>query len=162
MIQRKLKICAGWDGNSHPAFLWKRIGGKGYCRDCTFRIEGQKTINKISDKQKDKILNKKEATKSLHNWFEMLWKKLPLDKFCTICNKPILGENLSVYWDHLLEKHKYPELALNEENICFCCMECHALKTGGNPRPKHKELIEQAKSKFLENGKISIEEYKGG
>lgn len=148
MIQKQ-KICAGWDENSHPAFLWKRIKGKGYCKDCTFKIEGQKSINKVSVKQKDRNIIKRENTKILHNWFNQLWEALPLNKYCTICDTPITGENLSIYWDHLLEKSAYPEFALDERNICFCCGTCHAMKTGGKPRPKHKELIEEAKRILL-------------
>lgn len=144
----KEKVCAGWDGNSHPAFLWKRIKGKGYCKECSYKVENKKTsIKQISEKQKEKNITKKEDTKILHNWFNSLWETLPSNRSCTICDVAITGENLSVYWDHLVEKSRYPQFALDKENICFCCATCHAMKTGGKPRPKHKELIEQFKLK---------------
>ena len=147
-------MCAGWDGNSHPAFLWKRIKGRGYCKDCTYKLEIPKALNRtninnISEKQKEKNVEKRKNTEILHNWFNILWEKLPKNKLCSICNTPIFGSNLSIYWDHLLEKNKYPELALNEDNILFVCGTCHTLKTNGNPLPKHKELIEEAKRKLL-------------
>ncbi len=148
MLQKQ-KICAGWDGNPHPAFLWKRINGKGYCKACTSKIEGTKEIKRISKKQEERKQIKKENTKILHNWFNELWGKLPRNKHCTICSAPIYGENLTVYWDHLLEKNQYPELALEERNIVFCCQNCHEAKTNGHPLPKHKELIEQAKKELL-------------
>lgn len=146
----KQKICAGWDGNSHPAFLWTRIKGKKYCKECSYKVENKKSsINKVSEKQKEKNIKKKENTKILHNWFNVLWEKLPRDKYCSICSTPIYGENLSIYWDHLLEKSQYPQFELDERNICFCCGDCHTRKTNGSPLPKHKELIEQAKKELL-------------
>ena len=52
-------------------------------------------------------------------------------------------------FDHLLEKGKYPELAFEKENIILCTFEEHEAKTMGNPLPRHKELINQAKEAFL-------------
>ena len=142
------KICAGWDENSHPAFIWKRIKGKKYCKECSFKLESTKGINKVSEKQKKKNIEKKENTEILHRWFDILWKKLPGNKLCTICNTPIYGENLSIYWDHLILKSKYPEFALEEDNIVFLCGDCHTNRTNGFPHPKHQKLIEEAEEKF--------------
>lgn len=145
----KEKICAGWDGNSHPAFIWKNIMGKKYCQQCSYKVEGKKSsISQISEKQKEKNIVKKENTEILHNWFNTLWKKLPQNKYCTICNKTIYGDNLSIYWDHLVLKSKYPEFALEEDNIVFLCGACHAKRTNGFPHPKHQKLIDEAEKRF--------------
>ena len=79
----------------------------------------------------------------------MLWSKLPKEKKCSSCGRRIYGENKPLYWDHLLERNKYPHLQYEEENMYFCCGECHTSKTNGWPKPNHKAAIEHAKQKFL-------------
>ena len=151
MILKK-KTCAGWDGNSHPAFIWKKIDGKSYCKACTFRIEPPKTISKtyikkITDKQKDKNIEKKKQVELRKEMFLNIWNKLER-KNCWSCDAYLGEEPSSIFFDHLLEKSDYPKLDLVEENIYICCGDCHTKKTMGNPTEAHKNAIEQAKIKF--------------
>jgi hypothetical protein len=70
-----------------------------------------------------------------HHYSALSGKRLP-EKFSTL------------YFDHLLERSKYPELEFEEENIIIILPDEHQLKTNGNPLPKHKILIEKAKERF--------------
>lgn len=151
-MKTKLKICAGWDGNSHSAFIWKKIKGIPYCKVCTYKVEGvkfapKKPIKKVSDKQKIKNQEKKEQTRLRHEMFRDIWSKLNR-RNCWSCGKYLGDEPLSIYFDHLIEKSKHPELDLVEENIYICCENCHTDKTNGNPTEIHKKAIEEAKTKF--------------
>lgn len=106
-------------------------------------------IRKISEKQKQKNKEKAEATKRLHVFFLELWDKLPKNKKCICCGDSIWGEISTIYFDHLLEKSKYPELAMEIDNIYYpVCSNCHGSKTNGYPKPKHKEAILKAKEKY--------------
>lgn len=125
MLNKK-KDCEGWDGNSHLSFIYKRINGKKYCKSCAFKIEGKTSIKKTTDKQKEKSKIKTENSLQLRNFFEFLWRKLPPKRECTICAKAITGDNKAIYWHHILAKAKYPDLALEEDNIVFLCETCHS------------------------------------
>lgn len=135
----KQKICAGWDENSHSAFIWKRINGKSYCQRCASIIG--------TDKSNLKKEAKKQSTILRHQMFRDIWEKL-IRKNCWSCGKYLGQEPLSIYFDHLLEKSKYPELDLRKDNIFICCEECHTLKTNGKPTEIHKKAIEEAKEKL--------------
>lgn len=109
-------------------------------------------LKKISEKQKLKNIEKKEATRKLHEWLLELWNKLPYKKKCICCGTPIWGECLSTYFDHLLEKSKYAQFAMDIRNIYYpICGDCHKSKTDGFPKEPHKIAIENAK-KILLNG----------
>jgi 5-methylcytosine-specific restriction endonuclease McrA len=51
-------------------------------------------------------------------------------------------------FDHLLEKSKYPDLKLEEENIMLVCLECHDLKTRGFITDFVRAKIEEVRKKF--------------
>lgn len=82
----------------------------------------------------------------MKDFFLKIWNKKP--RYCQSCGKWLGREIKTIFFDHLLEKSKYPQFALEEENIYLCCMTCHEKKTNGFPTEKHKEAIEQAKIKF--------------
>lgn len=71
------------------------------------------------------------------------------NKLCQSCQQKVWGQNKLLYWDHLLEKRKYPQFKYDRRNIFFCCADCHTKKTNGYPTPKHKEAIIQAKKILL-------------
>lgn len=116
-----------------------------------------KPIKRVSDRQKEKNT---ERTQTLHEWFQLLWDKLPVSRYCTICGTPIYGLNKPIYWDHLIEKQNRWDIAFEEWNICFCCGDCHTKRSNGFPLPKHQELINKAieydksKGKQEENPKM--------
>lgn len=86
----------------------------------------------------------------MYSLFDELWEKLPKPRKCWSCDKKITGQNLSVYWDHLLEREFYPEFTLEERNLYFCCLKCHDSKTKGFPTEEHKQAIERAKKELLD------------
>lgn len=102
----------------------------------------------MTKKQKEAKLKKQGDTKELHEFFQQLWDRMPKKKNCQSCGAPIWGEIKTYYFDHLLEKNKYPELALLEWNIFFCCQPCHTKKTAGYPTEKHAKAIEKAQQDY--------------
>lgn len=104
---------------------------------------------KRKKKTQQEIDRDKEEREKMWRFFNSLWGKLPKIKRCWNCGRRIYGENLSLYWDHLCEKETYPELKYKEENMFFCCGDCHTNKTNGWPGEKHKEAILTAKQKLL-------------
>lgn len=72
----------------------------------------------------------------------------PGAKVCQSCGQRLGFKPLNYYFDHLIEKSKRPELAMEKDNIFLCCLSCHSLKTDGHPTKKHQEAIQKAKEKF--------------
>lgn len=142
MIRTKKKVCAGFDGKSHPAFIYKNILGKKYCKFCAFKVENS-TEEALELKEENKI--KIEARKQ---FFLSIWNNLKV-KTCWSCNAPLGSEPKAIFFDHLIEKSKHKNLDLEVENIFICCPDCHTNRTMGNPSKIHKEAIEKAKQKFL-------------
>lgn len=70
-------------------------------------------------------------------------------RWCQSCGKQFYGPPKPLYFDHLLEKSKYPELTLVKENIFLVCGLCHDRKNKGNPTKKHQEAIDKAIKTFL-------------
>ena len=101
----------------------------------------RKTGEEISEKEKEGL--------KLLLFFELIWISLPReDRKCWSCGKGLYEPVRSYYFDHLIEKSKRPDLALERGNIFLCCLTCHSLKTSGFPTAKHQEAIEKAKEKF--------------
>lgn len=44
---------------------------------------------------------------------------------CVNCNKKLIGSPSEVA--HILSKSKYPEIATDDDNIMYLCMDCHAV-----------------------------------
>lgn len=113
---------------------------------------GTKSLRRTSIKRKikseEQINDENEEKEKMWRLFEQLWNGLR-EKRCWNCNCPIYGENLTIYWDHCLQKDKYPELKFERNNLFFCCSSCHQLKGNGFPGEKHLEAINKAKEIFL-------------
>ena len=90
-------------------------------------------LKRQSEKNKEKKKKDKETTIKLHRWFIELWKKLN-PKVCWQCGAPLITFSTG-YFDHLLEKGKYPQFEFEEDNIFVCCLDCHS--NTGNARPGH-------------------------
>lgn len=59
----------------------------------------------------------------MQNFFLQIWKKR--QHLSEISGLPLVGEPLSVYFHHILPKNKYPEAALDEENIILLTLNEH-------------------------------------
>lgn len=105
-------------------------------------------LKKISNKRKEKLVEKKELKKKEYEMFLEIWEERPHKS--EVSGKWLGHEPLNIFFDHLLEKNTHPHLILEKENIALCTFEEHQLKTNGNPLPKHRELIEKAKIRFSE------------
>lgn len=139
MIKKK-KVCKNCNAEK---FIWKA----GLCKPCSSILNPPKKIAYKSAKQKIKDVEKREYTSKQFSMFYDIWAKRR--HYCESCGLWLGNEPLSLFFDHLLEKSKYSEFALVEENIFLCCSDCHSKKTNGFPTEKHKIAIEQAKIKFL-------------
>lgn len=139
MIKKK-KVCKNCNVEQ---FIWKA----GLCKSCSSILNPPKKISYKSAKQKIKDIEKKEYTSKQFSMFYDIWAKRR--HYCESCGLWLGNEPLSIFFDHLLEKSKYEQFALMEENIFLCCYNCHSKKTNGFPTEKHKKAIEQAKIKFL-------------
>lgn len=120
------------------------VWAKGLCKS--------HTANKpIANKSSIHIGNTGELEEryAMGNFFDGLWAKLPKDKFCTACGKPIYGENLSIYWHHCLPKAQYEEFKYDSRNIIFICGDCHTEIEGGFPPAKAKRMIDKIKKELL-------------
>jgi 5-methylcytosine-specific restriction endonuclease McrA len=92
---------------------------------------------------------KKKSGLELINFFTRFWLDTPSgDRECQSCGKKLNEPPRTYYFDHLIEKSKRPDLAMEKDNIFLCCLECHSLKTNGFPTEKHQEAINKAKERF--------------
>lgn len=106
-------------------------------------------LKKISKKREQKL--HLERAENVRMWgFLASWYLLlpPGSKVCQSCGKKL--PDLPAYhnFDHLIEKSKRPDLAMETDNIFLCCLDCHTLKTNGHPTEKHEEAIRKAKEIF--------------
>ena len=141
MIKIKEKLCSCGCGKTG------RIWSKGMLKQCYLRLNPPKKIQYKSAKQKLKDIKKKEYTNKQFEMFYDIWSKRR--HYCESCGLWLGNEPLSIFFDHLLEKSIYKELALVEDNIYLCCTECHTKKTMGFPSERHKQAINNTKKLFL-------------
>lgn len=141
-MRSKLKECAGAGGKSpHPAYIFKNIDGKKYCKSCSMYLTPPKPLAKVA---KDKVIVKDKIDKQW-DFFLKIWNERP--HICGNCNKSLGSEPRSYHFDHLLEKSIYKDLKYVDENIFLICLECHNNKSNGFPGEKHKLAIEAFKAK---------------
>lgn len=139
MIKKK-KICKECEKET---FIWSR----NLCKNCFSKLNPPKKIQYKSAKQKLKDVKKKEYTNKQFQMFFNIWSKRR--HYCESCGLWLGNEPLSIFFDHLLEKSKYPEFALIENNIYLCCGECHTRKTNGFPTENHRKAIKNIKDLLL-------------
>lgn len=105
-----------------------------------------KGLSRISDKKAENVQNNKHSSE-MKQFFMNYWRTHK-PHVCENCNKHLGKEPLSYMFDHVLEKSKYPELAFEEENIMYLCLECHDKKTRGFYSDVIQERINYLKLKF--------------
>lgn len=74
-MERKIKICAGYNGDTHEAYIYKNINGKKYCKSCAYKLSPPKPIRKISEKGFKIKLKKKEQYEEDIKFYDNLWNK---------------------------------------------------------------------------------------
>ena len=65
----------------------------------------------------------KKELAEMQQFFLQIWKKR--QHLSEISGLPLVGEPLSVYFHHILPKEKYPQAALDEENIILLTLNEH-------------------------------------
>lgn len=149
MLNKK-KECAGWDGKSHPAFIYKNINGKKYCKQCAYRLQPPKQIPKQSEKQRQKVKENVKLTAKQTEFFNQIWEERKREdgrNYCEVSGERLPSEPLSIYFDHLVEKSTHPEYRFDPENIIIVSWDVHANKTNGFPHPEHLRRINEFKEK---------------
>ena len=107
------------------------------CKTCGKKCEGE-----FCFRHKRKSIDV-EAINKRNNFFSLIWKKR--SHYCENCGRWLGNEPLSYFFDHILEKNKYPSLTFVEENIMLLCMECHEKKSRGFYSEKIELKREQLK-----------------
>lgn len=114
--------------------------------------KGLKTLHKGGSLTKVAIKKKMREEKKkadMFNFFEGIWNQISFeDRRCNSCGASLYSPFKSYYFDHLIEKSKRPDLALERGNMFICCFDCHYKKTNGHPTKKHQEAVEKAKERF--------------
>jgi len=134
-MKQKCKICGA---NSESEYCFRHKQKKALKSSSKNSWKGlKKNITTIKDLEK--IDNQ-------INLFLSIWNKR--SHKCENCNKSLGNEPLSYMFDHILEKSKYPELKLEENNIWLLCLECHDNKTRSNLSKKMEKKIKIISKKF--------------
>ena len=136
---KKKKRCSNC---KQECFLW----GKQLCKKCFSALYPPKPIKKVSKKGIEKKSAKKIYLEAQFKLFEEHWNTKP--HYCESCGKWLGKENLSVFHDHLIEKSKRKDIALDIRNLYLVCFDCHSSRHNGFPTEKHKKAIELAKQIF--------------
>jgi hypothetical protein len=113
------KTC-NFDGCKYNQF------GGGFCANHQYKRtdKKRKVIPKTSKKGRKKLTVKKDLTERDHRFFEEIWEESPHIDFET--DIPILGEALTLYFHHVLEKHLYPKFRYKKWNIVLVSWETHS------------------------------------
>ena len=105
-----------------------------------------KPINKITERQKEKNVVKKELTIQQFEMFREIYKEHPT-KRCYECNCKVDGAS-SVQFHHILFKSAYPQYRLEKWNIVLLCETHHnQVHTDVTKTPKVNALTKEIKEK---------------
>lgn len=144
----KQKICVEC---KNKVYIWS----KSLCKPCFFKLNPPKPINKISKKLKEKNVIKKEKTKVLHQFFLDLWDERADKNGCVRCFETDIYMSYTIYkensicYSHQLPKSKYPEYALDKNNILIVLPNVHAnWEASQESCPKMLEYTKKLKKKY--------------
>lgn len=104
----KKKICAGCDTLT---YIYKNVGGKKYCKSCTYKLFPSSPIKKVSDRRKQEDVEYSKKRKLFLEAHPSCQAKLP--GICTINSTDVhhmKGRNINY---------------LNVETWIALCRECH-------------------------------------
>jgi hypothetical protein len=101
------------------------------CTTCGARCEGShcfrhKPRKKLSSKLSNKLDKSEEVTRKIsemQEFFLQIWRKRL--HYSQVSMDYLGKEPLTVFFHHILSKEKYPEAALDEENIILLTLEEH-------------------------------------
>lgn len=122
------KICS-IEGCNYPCW------SKGLCKSHAPKKPLKKSfkpINKITERQKEKNVIKKDKTKVLHQFFLDLWDERADKNGCIRCFEtdiymsPTIYRENSCCYSHQLPKSQYPQYALDKDNTLIVLPDVHA------------------------------------
>lgn len=101
------------------------------CKSCGKKCDGEycfqhKPKKALSSAKGFKSVKKQPAIRQIsemQEFFLQIWKKR--QHLSEVSGLPLVGEALSTYFHHILPKSKYPEAALDEENIILLTLNEH-------------------------------------
>lgn len=132
-----------------------KIWSKNLCKSCFFKLNPLKSVNKITERQKEKNIIKKETTKKLHQFFLDLWDERADRNGCVRCFETDIYMSYTIYkensicYSHQLPKSKYPEYALDKNNILIVLPNVHAnWEASQESCPKMLEYTKKLKKKY--------------
>lgn len=130
------------------------IFSKNRCKFCAIK-EDYRPIKKVSTQQKEKNVIKKEKTKVLHKFFLDLWDERADKNGCVRCFETDIYMSYTIYkensicYSHQLPKSKYPEYALDKNNILIVLPNVHAnWESNQESCPKMLEYTKKLKKKY--------------
>lgn len=96
-----------------------------YCFQHKPRKEMKKTVLKAAKhfSEYNNTMGKMEKLLEMQLFFLSIWKKRPHKS--EISGESLGNEALSIFFHHILEKNKYPEACLDEENIILLSFQEH-------------------------------------
>lgn len=96
-------------------------------------------------------MKKKIDTERLHLLYHEIWEERKINgkNYSEISGEYLGKEPLTIYFDHLLDKHLYENLIYDKRNIILVTFAEHQKKNNGFPLGKHSDLIEKAKKELL-------------
>lgn len=123
------------------------------CKSCGKKCDGEYCFQHkprkplATSKLKVKVPKRHPITEMnpMKEMFLRIWKKR--QHLSEVSGLPLVGEPLSVYFHHILPKHKYLEAALDEENIILLTLLEHEQVENDMYRyeevNKRRELLKQ-------------------
>jgi hypothetical protein len=111
-------------------------------------------LKKYSAKKKEQWAEEKKEKEKMWNFFMEIWKERPHRS--EVSDQWLGNEPLTIFFDHLLEKEKYPEIKYEKWNIALVTWSEHDAKGNGFPLPKHQQLIDEAREKWKELRDLSL------
>ena len=114
-------------------------------------LSKSKGLRKQSEKYKEGKEDRIAYGERMMQLFEEHWNSYER-KECFACGKPIWGENLTIYSDHLIEKSylkkiNREDLIFDLRNLVLVCGDCHTNKTNANE--KYQAAIDNAYKTLL-------------
>jgi hypothetical protein len=96
------------------------------CKTCGNRCEGQYCFRHKPRKAFPKSVKKEDNSRKISDmreFFLQLWKKR--SHYSEVSGTYLGSEPLTIFFHHILPKSKYPDAALDEENIILVTLEEH-------------------------------------
>ena len=106
-----------------------KVCGNNADSDLCWRHKPKKPLKANTALKSKKEPKDVESINERNEFFLRLWNKRR--HVCENCGEGLGNQPFSYFFDHTLEKSKYPELKTEEENIMFLCFNCHDKKTRG-------------------------------